>query len=188
MTCRSPARARITAWDERLPPGPSRGDWECAQAPCSFDTLTAGAGWITLPLLAFEEVRMQLTALPIPYVMTRDLGVALPFWRDVLGFAVEVEGGTSVTLAHGPMRIGLVMDGSHQSSPHPVMGLPVADIEGASQGLAAKGVVFLNYPGLTEGTWKIWTSPPRGGFVKRMNWFSDPEGTVLGLVEVRRVG
>lgn len=125
---------------------------------------------------------MQLTALPIPFVMTRDRAQSLPFWRDVLGFDVIEEGAYAVILGHGDLRIGLVSTSDLTPSAHTVLGLPVADIEAASGELATAGVSFIEYPGLTEGPHQIWTAPGGG---KRLNWFTDPDGNVLGLIEER---
>ncbi len=113
------------------------------------------------------------------FVLTGDRALSLPFWRDVLGLAVREDNPHAVTLAGAGVEVQLVTVGDHAPRPHPVMGWTVPDIVATSQALAARGVVFLQYDGITEGPLGLCTMPNG----TRMNWFADPEGTVLMLTQ-----
>jgi catechol 2,3-dioxygenase-like lactoylglutathione lyase family enzyme len=119
-------------------------------------------------------------AVPTAFILTRDRAVALPFYRDVLGLRMVQENDASADLDARGLDLRLVGNSSHVPSPHPVLCWRVADIEAASRDLAGKGVTFAEYPGMTEGPYQIWTSDDGK---TRLNWFSDPDGNVLGLAQ-----
>ena len=76
------------------------------------------------------------------------------------------------------LRLTTVAD--HVPSAHPVLCWRVADIIATSRELAARGVTYKSYPGMTEGDYQIWTSDDGK---TRLNWFADPDGNVLGLAQ-----
>ena len=119
-------------------------------------------------------------AVPVAFILTRDRAVTLPFYRDVLGLKLVQEDDASADLDARGLDLRLVTVGDHVPSPHPVLSWRVADIVAASQGLAAGGVTFTSYPGMTEGEFAIWASDDGK---TRLNWFADPDGNVLGLAQ-----
>lgn len=124
---------------------------------------------------------MTLPADPVAtlFVMTADRALILPFWRDVLGLTVIEDNPYAVTLGGAGVEVQLVTTDAPGISPHPVMGWTVPDIVGLSEALAAKGVRFLHYEGMTEGPLALCAMPDG----TRMNWFADPEGHVLMLTQ-----
>ena len=119
-------------------------------------------------------------AIPVAFILTRDRAVSLPFYRDVLGLQLVEDGEASADFDARGLDLRLVTIPDHAPSPHPVLTWRVADIQAASAALAAKGVGFAAYPGLTEGEFQIWTSEDNR---TRLNWFIDPDGNVLGLAQ-----
>ena len=113
------------------------------------------------------------------YVMSRDRAAILPFWRDTLGLTVTEDAPHAVTLAGAGVDLQIVTASDATASPHPILSWTVPDIVATSTALAARGVVFHSYPGMTEGPLGLCTLPDGS----RMNWFSDPEGHVLMLVQ-----
>lgn len=123
---------------------------------------------------------LPTNAKPVAYVLARDRSVTLPFYRDILGLPVRSENPHVLMLDARGVTLGLTTITDHVPSPHPVISWEVADIQAASRALAAQGVRFNDYPGMTEGPYAIWTAPDGSA---KLNWFSDPEGNVLGLTE-----
>ena len=117
---------------------------------------------------------------PVVFVLTRDRAASLPFYRDTLGLKPVAEDAASADFDAFGLDLRLVTVGDHESSPHPALGFKVDDIVAASRALAGKGIKFAAYPGMTEGDFQIWAS--EDGKTK-LNWFSDPDGNVIGLSE-----
>jgi catechol 2,3-dioxygenase-like lactoylglutathione lyase family enzyme len=67
-------------------------------------------------------------------------------------------------------------------TPHPftALGWEVPDIDRSVQELAAAGVAFERFPGLTQDDRGIWPAP--GG--ARVAWFKDPDGNLLSLSQL----
>jgi catechol 2,3-dioxygenase-like lactoylglutathione lyase family enzyme len=123
---------------------------------------------------------LPAAARPVAFLLTRDRALTLPFYRDVLGLTLVSEDAYAVAFDARGLDVRLTTVGDHVASPHPVICWEVPDILAASRDLSAKGVRFTAYPGLTEGDYAIWADPD--GRVK-LNWFPDPEGNMLGLIE-----
>jgi catechol 2,3-dioxygenase-like lactoylglutathione lyase family enzyme len=123
---------------------------------------------------------LPVEAIPVAFILTRDRTVALPFYRDVLGLRLVQEDDASADLDARGLDLRLVTVPDHLPSPHPMLNWRVADITAAARDLAAKGVSFTAYPGMTEGDFQIWASDD--GKTK-LNWFADPDGNVLGLAQ-----
>ncbi|OYW82237.1 MAG: glyoxalase, partial [Hyphomonas sp. 32-62-5] len=60
-----------------------------------------------------------------------------------------------------------------------VLGWEVPDIRAAMADLASRGVVFIEYPGMTDKN-GLWTSPDGKA---KVCWFNDPDGNNLSLTE-----
>ena len=109
-------------------------------------------------------------------VFVLDLERALPFYRDVLGLALEhadAEHGYA-SFAAGPVRLGLAVAGDEQRAlvgRHTGVGLSVDDLEKEHARLTGAGVAFSMPP----------TRQPWGGF---MALFADPDGNVFYLDQV----
>src|SRR5262249_52033953 len=64
-------------------------------------------------------------------------------------------------------------------APYTALGWAVPDIRSAVGGLAAMGVVFQRYEGLSQDAQGIWLSPSGA----KVAWFRDPDGNTLSLTE-----
>ena len=66
-----------------------------------------------------------------------------------------------------------------QPAPFTILGWKVPDIASAVTDLSSRGVTFERYPGMTQDSAGIWSSPNGA----RVAWFKDPDGNVLSLTE-----
>ena len=119
-------------------------------------------------------------AKPMAFILVRDRAKAKSFYKDVLGLTLvsEDEYADSYDLNGTPLRLTTVEDWT--AHPHTVVGWEVPDIAATSAALAAKGVKFNVYDGFGQGEHGIWTAPDGK---RKINWFNDPEGNVLSLME-----
>lgn len=111
------------------------------------------------------------------FIPIKDAVPARAFYEGVLGlrfisddqFALVVESRQTV------IRITKIIE--FTPAPFTILGWRVQNIEEEVKTLAARGVSFQRYPGLTQNDLAIWASP--GG--ARIAWFRDPDGNVLSL-------
>lgn len=122
------------------------------------------------------------SAKAMTFIITRDRGISVPFYRDVLGFPlVSDDFFAAVFDLNGTMlRISTVE--THQPTPSTVLGWDVPDIAAAAQDLKSKGVAFNIYDGFGQDELGIWTSPASDA---KVAWFKDPDGNVLSLTEFK---
>lgn len=64
-------------------------------------------------------------------------------------------------------------------APNTVLGWEVTDISETARALAARGVVFLRYAGMSQNDQGIWQSPGAA----LIAWFNDADGNVLSLTQ-----
>ena len=109
---------------------------------------------------------------------------ARAFYEGVLGLRLiaDEQPFALVFDANGIMlRVTTVHDLKPQQ--FTILGWRVADIESATDRLAAAGVEFLRFPGMNDGDpHGIWNSPSGA----RIAWFKDPDGNVLSVTEFSR--
>lgn len=111
------------------------------------------------------------------FIPIKDAVQARAFYEGVLGlrfisddqFALVVESRQTV------IRITKITE--FTPAPFTILGWRVQNIEEEVKTLAARGVSFQRYPGLTQNDLGIWTSPSGA----RIAWFRDPDGNVLSL-------
>jgi predicted enzyme related to lactoylglutathione lyase len=60
-----------------------------------------------------------------------------------------------------------------------VLGWRVRDIAASVRDLAASGVTFLRYDGMSQDQDGIWTAPSGA----RVAWFADPDGNTVSLTQ-----
>jgi len=104
---------------------------------------------------------------------------ALRFYTQTLGLQLLENTPFALVLAapNAVVRIQKVQE----LNPHPFtsLGWNVSDIRATSSQLAAKGVTFQRFPGLTQDDLAIWTSPSGA----KVCWFKDPDGNFLSLTQ-----
>ena len=111
------------------------------------------------------------------FIPTLDMDRAVAFYRTVLGAEpVDVNPYATVFVTDGTTLRVTAVD---EMAPRPftVLGWEVADIIASCRLLAAAGVAFERYDGMTQDQDGIWTTP--GG--DRVAWFGDPDGNILSL-------
>ncbi|HKZ91697.1 MAG TPA: VOC family protein [Candidatus Limnocylindrales bacterium] len=116
------------------------------------------------------------TTLPVA-----DLGRARHFYEDVLGFTpVSVNPAAATYEAGSGTRFILFPSSGKASGTHTQMGFTVPDIEAEVGELKTRGVSFESYdmPGFDAVT-----SISTTGLL-RAAWFRDPEGNLIGLVQI----
>jgi catechol 2,3-dioxygenase-like lactoylglutathione lyase family enzyme len=112
-------------------------------------------------------------------VAATDLERARVFYEQTLGLRVAEHGDFAVVLdANGTMlRVTAVGQVAHAG--YTVLGWHVRDIAASARALAARGVVFLRYEGMSQDDDGVWTSPSGD----RVAWFADPDGNTLSLTQ-----
>lgn len=116
----------------------------------------------------------------VAFVLSREHGALVPFYRDILGLELLMDDGFAsvFTLPGGVLRLTTVAD--HKPSAHTVLGWTVADIVATVRALQAKGVTFERYPGFDQDADAIWHAPHGRA---KVAWFLDPEGNNLSITQ-----
>ncbi|MFN7055022.1 VOC family protein [Hyphomonas sp.] len=114
----------------------------------------------------------------VTFILTADRAAAKPFYETVLGLRLLSDDAFAAVFDLGGGAVLRLTDiEGHTPGPHTVLGWNVPDIEAAMASLAARGVKFIEYPGMTDAK-GLWVSP--GGKAK-VCWFNDPDGNNLSL-------
>jgi catechol 2,3-dioxygenase-like lactoylglutathione lyase family enzyme len=108
----------------------------------------------------------------------RDVPEAKAFYEDVLGVEVTEDHGMLFLQLGGGHQVLVYPKGpGHEPAAFTVLNFPVPDIDAAVDELTAKGVVFLQYEGMTDDR----GVNRKGGPL--IAWFTDPSGNVLSVIE-----
>ena len=110
---------------------------------------------------------------------TDDIDAARAFYADTLGLRVSDENGMlSLHLGGGANVLVYPKDG-HQPATYTCLNFPVDDIDAAVDALAARGVAFLRYEGMSQDARGIAREygPP-------IAWFADPAGNILSVLQL----
>jgi predicted enzyme related to lactoylglutathione lyase len=110
-----------------------------------------------------------------------DLAAAEKFYSDILGLDVNNgEMGMQITLGGGT-TVFVYQKDDHQPATYTMLNFNVDDIDEAVDSLAAKGVSFLKYAGMTDQK-----GIARGISANRgpdIAWFTDPAGNILSVIQ-----
>ena len=113
----------------------------------------------------------------VGFVGVSDLDAAQRFYGGVLG--LDLTDARPFALVHdtpgGQLRITAVEE--VRAAPYTVLGWVLEDLEGEIDRLAAAGVNFNRYDGMSQDERGIWTAPDGA----RVAWFHDPDGNNLSL-------
>ncbi len=117
----------------------------------------------------------------IAFVSTTDLARARSFYEGFLGLPVVDESPFACVFdAHGTML--RVTAAAQVAQPgYTVLGWRVPDIRHTITELESVGVAFVRYDGMGQDVQGVWTTPNGD----RVAWFTDPDGNVLSLTELR---
>ncbi|WP_245631540.1 VOC family protein [Curtobacterium ammoniigenes] len=106
-----------------------------------------------------------------------DIGPARDFYERVLGLAVDEQNGMlRIALGGGHSVLVYPKGAAHRPASFTVLNFPVPDVDAAVTALAARGVVFEQYPGLTDER-----GIARGGG-PIIAWFTDPSGNIFSVL------
>lgn len=107
----------------------------------------------------------------------RDPAEAQAFYTDVLGLDVtEDHGMLSIQLGGGRWVLAYPKGPAHEPAAFTVLNFPVPDVDAAVDELAAKGVEFLHYEGMTDEKGINRNGGPL------IAWFTDPSGNVFSVI------
>jgi catechol 2,3-dioxygenase-like lactoylglutathione lyase family enzyme len=106
----------------------------------------------------------------------QDTERARRFYEEKLGLRPFGERNHHLYYEVGKVRFVVFPSSGTPSGTHDQLGLVVDDLEGAMAEMRSKGIVFENYPGLTENS--VATFGPM-----KAAWFKDSEGNLLSLAE-----
>jgi predicted enzyme related to lactoylglutathione lyase len=114
-----------------------------------------------------------------------DVEKAKDFYGNVLGLAVEEQGGMGLELTLGTgAKVFVYPKPNHEPASFTILNFPVEDIDAAVDALVEKGVVFEHYDfdelktdekGIARAT-----DPADGPTIA---WFKDPAGNVLSVLQ-----
>jgi catechol 2,3-dioxygenase-like lactoylglutathione lyase family enzyme len=113
----------------------------------------------------------------IGFIPVRDLTAARAFYEEILGLPVVDDTPFALVLDAGGTMLRVTPVPGLAPQPFTVVGWAVPDIAATARDLAARGVEFARYDGMTQDDLGIWTTP--GG--DRIAWFKDPDGNTLSL-------
>ncbi|GAA3332379.1 VOC family protein [Curtobacterium sp. C1] len=108
----------------------------------------------------------------------RDVPEARAFYEGVLGVPVSEEHGMlTLHLGDGHGVLVYPKGPAHEPASFTVLNFPVPDVDAAVDELAAAGVRFLQYDGVTD---ERGVNRQGGPLIA---WFTDPSGNVLSVIE-----
>jgi catechol 2,3-dioxygenase-like lactoylglutathione lyase family enzyme len=109
---------------------------------------------------------------------SNDIAAAKTFYGDTLGLDVSEDNGMlNLTFAGGGRGI-IYPKPNHEPATFTVLNFPVDDLEATVDRLAAAGVVFERYDGLTQDERGI----ARDTQGPAIAWFKDPAGNILSVI------
>lgn len=113
-------------------------------------------------------------------IPSRDMEKARRFYEDALGLQVKEEDAGGITYRSGHSLLYLYETESAGTAQHTLAAWEVDDIEATADELIGRGVTFEQYdfPDLKTDAKGIADIP-----AKRMAWFKDPDGNILGVFQ-----
>ncbi|HEX2754687.1 MAG TPA: VOC family protein [Candidatus Limnocylindrales bacterium] len=109
---------------------------------------------------------------------SNDIPAAHTFYATTLGLDVSEEKGMLTLRLAGGGQVIVYPKSNHEPASFTVLNFPVADVAVAVDELAAAGVVFERYPGMSQDERGIMRD--EGAAIA---WFKDPAGNILSVLE-----
>jgi catechol 2,3-dioxygenase-like lactoylglutathione lyase family enzyme len=122
---------------------------------------------------------MTVTGKPILFLATAKPQETIAFYRDVLGFELIEDSIFALVFADNGHMLRIQRVPDHVPPGYTVHGWAVPDIAAQIAILAAKGVKFSLFPGLTQAENGVWATPDG----HQVAWFTDPSGNILSLTQ-----
>ena len=107
-----------------------------------------------------------------------DLEKAREFYGGTLGLKTTDENDLLTLHLAGGRDTLVYPKADHAPATYTILNFPVADIDAAVGGLAAKGVTFERYDGMDQDEKGVMR-----GFGPPIAWFTDPSGNILSVLE-----
>ncbi|HEY8545488.1 MAG TPA: VOC family protein [Acidimicrobiales bacterium] len=107
-----------------------------------------------------------------------DIPAARAFYADMLGLDVTEENGMLRLHIAGGNPVLVYPKPDHRPADYTILNFPVADIDAAVDGLAARGVTFERYDGMPQDDKGVMR-----GHGPDIAWFTDPAGNVLAVLQ-----
>ncbi len=114
---------------------------------------------------------------PVAFVGVSDLDAAERFYGDVLGLELADARPFALVSDSPEAQVRITEVPEVRAAPYTVLGWTVADLDAEVDRLAAAGVAFTRYEGMSQDQRGIWTAPDG----TRVAWFVDPDGNTLSL-------
>ena len=115
----------------------------------------------------------------VAFVAATDLPRARAFYEQTLGLRVLEHSDFAVVVDANGTTLRVTAVGQVACTGYTVLGWRVSDIVSSVRDLAAKGVTFLRYDGMSQDDDGIWTTPAGD----KVAWFADPDGNTLSLTQ-----
>jgi catechol 2,3-dioxygenase-like lactoylglutathione lyase family enzyme len=115
----------------------------------------------------------------VAFVAATDLGRARVFYEQTLGLRVLDHNNLACVLDANGTMLRVTAVPAVARAGYTVLGWRVSDIVSSVRDLAAKGVTFLRYDGMSQDDDGIWTTPAGD----KVAWFADTDGNTLSLTQ-----
>jgi catechol 2,3-dioxygenase-like lactoylglutathione lyase family enzyme len=115
----------------------------------------------------------------VAFVAAADLPRARAFYEQTLGLPVLEHNDFACVLDANGTMLRVTAVGEVARAGYTVLGWRVTDIAASVRDLAARGVTFLRYEGMSQDDDGIWTTPSG----EKVAWFNDPDGNTLSLTQ-----
>ncbi len=111
-----------------------------------------------------------------------DIAKAREFYAGTLGLDVTEANGMLTVQLPGGGSVLIYPKDDHQPASFTVLNFAVADIDRAAGELAAAGVVFERYEGMSHDERGV-VRPPSPEYGPPIAWFRDPAGNILSILQ-----
>ncbi len=122
---------------------------------------------------------MLSTARIVAFAATAHPDRARRFYVETLGLSLLADEPFALVFDVNGIMLRVQKVAAVAPAPHTVLGWNVPDVRAAVAALAAKGVAFERFDGMSQDAHGIWTSPS-GACIA---WFKDPDGNLLSLTQ-----
>jgi catechol 2,3-dioxygenase-like lactoylglutathione lyase family enzyme len=116
----------------------------------------------------------------VAFIPTNDPVKAKAFYQDVLGLKFVSDDGFALVFEANGNMVRIARSGKFTPQQFTILGWQVKKIEDVVKRMSAKGVEFVNFPGLGQVASGIWIAPDGAA---KVAWFKDPDGNTLSVSE-----
>lgn len=114
------------------------------------------------------------------FVPVKDAGRARNFYRDTLGLELISEDAFALAFDVEGVMLRVTLVGEFKPQAFTILGWQVENARAMAKKMAAGGVNFERYPGVTQDEDGLWHAPS-GALI---GWFKDPDGNTLSITQL----